>query len=420
MMQQNLDLNIKIEDNLFSLDFEKEGGIHLDENNNIIRDKGVVKDCYVCVRPGNKFNVPKVVVDKDGCRYIANNYGHGGIGWSTLWGSVNKSINMLEEKGVNLKEKKIAVLGGGCMGCATVLMLLEKGVDPKNIEIICEDTVNIASNRSGAMLSSASMLETLEPNIKKLFDDIQIDSFLMWEQIHKGKRLKKLQEAILDVKAYFGAEDEWGTIHTDSGLDVFVEKGLMPKPELVYVKFGDKYNKMNKYDCYYFNTYKLMKAFYDIIENDNKIRITKKRIESFSEINSSFNVVFNCTGLGNQTHFKKDPDIHPIGGHIITLKNQEIHKFNYVLYSHYICQEDVGKYNYTNAPLFYFMLKTDGSSYGGLLGGSLMGNYAGGDSLIDEKEFKGVMRRTLEIFGNKTHLEKVKTPSKNISMTAKF
>lgn len=88
--------NIPIEDQLTRLDFSQ--GIYLDENDNIVRNKGVIYDCYLCVRPGNKINVPKV--NRKLIKHnrqskeitIVNNYGHGGIGWSLVWGSVLKSI----------------------------------------------------------------------------------------------------------------------------------------------------------------------------------------------------------------------------------------------------------------------------------------------------------------------------------------
>jgi hypothetical protein len=398
------DKNIPVEDNLIPLDFSS--GIHLDSNGNIERDKGAVKDCYVCIRPGNKKNVPKVLVEKIGNKIISSNYGHGGIGWSTGWGSVMKAIEFLEEelkshKNYNhtLLESKIAIIGAGCNGCKTALLLIEKGVSPENIEIFSDDLEWTTSHRSGAILSTASVLEEIRPELKKIYDDINVNSFTTWDDIEKGKRFPKLQKGIQKVKAYFGAEKDYGTIVTDSGLDILCEKGLIPQPELVYVKFKNQLNLMKKYDSFYFNTYKLMKGFYDILFNDFKIKLTRKKLNSFNEIPDEYKLVFNCSGLSNSKDLRQDEDIYPIGGHIVTLRNQEIKKFNYVIYSHYIAKEDIGKYNYSNAPLFYLMLKTDDESFSGLLGGSLMDNYSGGDQKIDEKEYQEILKRTLEIFG---------------------
>jgi hypothetical protein len=391
--------NIKIEEDLFPLNFKE--GIHF-EDGILQKNKGIISDSYVCVRPSNKRNVPKVSVENLSDRLLVNNYGHGGIGWSTLWGSVQKSIELLETKVTNeelSKGKRIVVIGAGCVGCATVLSLIEKGIKPENIEIFTKQMGDTTSHRSGAILSTASILDGIDPALEEMFDDININTFTTWDLIEKGEKFTKLQDGIQKVKAYFGAEKEWGTIETVSGLDVFVENKLIPPPELVKVKFGNRLNLMRKYDCFYFNPYKLMKAFYDYILQDYKIKINFAEIKCFDEIDKSFDVIFNCTGVSNGTSLKYDSDIVPLAGHIITLKHQDIGKFNYVMYSHYIHEEDIGKYTYETASLFYLMLKTDDKSYTGLLGGSFVPNYYGGDNEIDQREYKGILKRTLEIFG---------------------
>jgi hypothetical protein len=94
--------NIKIEKNLLSIDFSK--GVYFDENNNIKRNTGLIGDCYVCIRPGNLTNVPKINTKKKFLSklnpkretIISSNYGHGGIGWSLMWGSCQTSIEFSE------------------------------------------------------------------------------------------------------------------------------------------------------------------------------------------------------------------------------------------------------------------------------------------------------------------------------------
>lgn len=298
-------------------------------------------------------------------------------------------------------KSKIAIIGSGANGLATALMLVEKGINPNLITIFSSNIDDTTSHRSGAILSTASVLEKIDPELEKIYDEINLETFKVWQNIHQGKIFKKLQNGIKKVKAYFGAEKEWGTIETDSGLDIFVKNGLIPPPELVQIKFGERLNLMRRYDSYYFNTYRLMRGLFDYVSNDFKIKIVKREIQDYDELinNETFDYIFNCAGLSNQKKFNFDKDILPIGGHIITLKHQNIHEFDYVIYSHYIHKEDIGKYNYTNAPLFYLMLKTDDNNFSGLLGGSLLNNYEGGDQKKDEGEFKEILRRTLEIFG---------------------
>lgn len=179
---------------------------------------------------------------------------------------------------------------------------------------------------------------------------------------------------------------------------MFVKEKLIPEPELVKVKFGDRLNLMRKYDSFYFNTFKLMRGLNDYIRNDFKIKMIQKEVKDYEEL-KEFDYIFNCTGIANRDLLNKDKHIVPIAGHIVTIKGQKIYDFDYIIYTHYIHKEDVGKYNYHNAPLFYYMLKTDDKNYTGIFGGSLIDNYSGGDNEKDEVEYKGVLRRAYEIFG---------------------
>ncbi len=279
-------------------------------------------------------------------------------------------------------------------------MLVHEGIDPTKITIFTKNDSDTTSHRSGAILSTASVLERIDPELEKIYNEVNIETFKFWEKIHQGKIFQKLRFSIKKVKAYFGAEKEYGCIETDSGLDIFVNHGLIPKPELVRMRFGSTENLMRKYDSYYFNTYRLMKNMNEYVREDFGIPVVLREINDFETLaEEGFEYIFNCTGVQNLTKFNYDSDILPIGGHIITLKNQKISDFDYVIYSHYIHKEDVGKYTHTNAPLFYLMLKTDDKTYSGLLGGSLLNNYEGGDKEKDEFEYKQILRRTLEIFG---------------------
>lgn len=239
--------------------------------------------------------------------------------------------------------------------------------------------------------------------MEKIWDQINIDTFKFWQLVHEGEVFPKLQEGIRKVKAYFGAEREWGTIQTDSGLDRFVEANLIPEPELVKVKFNDKFNLMRKYDSFYFNTFKLMRALNEYIRKDFNIKIIKKEVRNFEEISPNSDYIFNCSGLANRNTFNADKDIVPIAGHIVTIKGQKIYDYDYIIYSHYIHKEDIGKYTYESAPLFYFMLKTDDKNFTGIFGGSLIDNYTGGEKEKDECEYKGVLRRAMEIYGQNDH-----------------
>ena len=55
--------SLKTDLNTIELNRPNLNDIHYDQNNNIIRNKGSIYDCRVCVRPGNLTNMPKVYVE---------------------------------------------------------------------------------------------------------------------------------------------------------------------------------------------------------------------------------------------------------------------------------------------------------------------------------------------------------------------
>ena len=168
--------DIPVEENLCNLKLDqftlKDGKIETNQ--------GVIKDCYVCIRPANLKNVPKIKAKFHKKRIVSDNYGHGGSGWSLVWGSVIKSIefveSLLEDKS-DLKNHKIAILGSGVMGCATILKLIDKGVEPQNIQIFTKQMGDTTSHRSGAFLSTASILDKIDPDLEKLYVDININTY---------------------------------------------------------------------------------------------------------------------------------------------------------------------------------------------------------------------------------------------------
>ena len=91
--------------------------------------------------------------------------------------------------------------------------------------------------------------------------------------------------------------------------------------------------------------------------------------------------IFNCSGFGSR-NLKSDNDVLPVLGHVIHLI-----KLNYYIYTHYITQNDIGKYNHDNSPLLYFMPKTDNKSITGIIGGSYITNSEGKDNELNKKEY---------------------------------
>ena len=210
--------------------------IHYDKNN-IVRNKGNIYDCRACVRPGNLTKIPKVYVDKSNVdamnntnslnsKFIYHNYGHSSIGWSSLFGSVNKAMdlfklnnnsnsNNLENNKQNNsypnpysvpKDEKIVIIGAGCVGLYTALSLLNYGYT--NIEIIAEKVDNLASYNSGALYYTG--LENVTTNLKNYAEEIFLESYNICKQIIEGKHF--INEGISEIDGYYGDEDKHGAV----------------------------------------------------------------------------------------------------------------------------------------------------------------------------------------------------------------
>src|SRR5271154_2014284 len=80
-----------------------------------------ISEQIVCTRPmrDGKFNIS---LEKQSGKMIVNCYGHGGSGWTTLFGSVNKAIQLFQNTHPN-KNIPIRIIGAGCMGLTTAIEL---------------------------------------------------------------------------------------------------------------------------------------------------------------------------------------------------------------------------------------------------------------------------------------------------------
>jgi len=79
----------------------------------------------VCTRPVREgsFNIS---LETRETKKIIHCYGHGGSGWTTLFGSVAKAIKLFEDDKHNTKGK-VRVIGAGCMGLCVAAELALKG-----------------------------------------------------------------------------------------------------------------------------------------------------------------------------------------------------------------------------------------------------------------------------------------------------
>jgi len=83
------------------------------QSGEILHRNGNVKRTYVCLRP-KRTSLPRIETESLGNKLIVHNFGHGGSGWTLLFGTVQRSLQLFAgAASVNLlpHDTKITVIG---------------------------------------------------------------------------------------------------------------------------------------------------------------------------------------------------------------------------------------------------------------------------------------------------------------------
>ena len=356
-----------------------------------VEASGDIDRKVVCLRPMRK-GLPEISAQSIGEQVRVHLYGHGGSGWTLLWGSVNRAMALFEEKAREHKfnsEVPITVVGAGCMGKASALALYNAGY--RNIRIVAEQDNSIASlNSTGylAMVSLATETKEEEAQAKEL----AIQTLEGYKQIENGTHpIVNEGVRLIDVFSGLGKEGETGPLETYTGIEPYAEAGLLQKPVDGVVEFSTGVHyPMRKFQTYFMDTLVLMDAFDRELKAKN-IPVVHKTVGSLDDIKSY--VVFNCSGLGARK-LNHDNAVYPNMGLLLELKDQPIDKLNYIIYT---------RYQPPGAPLrqtprdkadIYFMPRS-----GGLLGATFVENNDGSDTTLNEKLFSKILRENRSFFG---------------------
>lgn len=336
-----------------------------------------IKEKITCIR-AHRERIFYVSVQLHNNKLICHNYGHGGAGWTFLFGSVNESIRQFEAQlklHPHFANKPITIIGAGCYGLLTAITLARKGY---SVNIVAADTDNIPSNKAAGFFfprprKSSTLQETAT------FLSTGIESYRTYLTIINGTHPFISQGPKL-LPGYFG-------IDIDPGLAPYIEHGLIDAPKQVTIDFGNgKIYQAMEYKTLFINSGAIMQELYRNIQ-DLGIIIEKKHITSFDEIEHS--VIFNCAGLGakNLTHDKK---IIPVQGHLITLKDQpDMHALQYMINMKVTMTNSDGK---KRDELIYYAPKESG-----ILGVTFI---RGQDSLTaNSHEFDRLLLRCHDYFG---------------------
>jgi hypothetical protein len=268
-----------------------------------------IQEKIICIR-GHRERLFNTGSQEIGNKVIFHNYGQGGAGWTFLFSCVHESIRQFENYSVLNPSKKlepIIIIGAGCYGLLTAIILARKGY---TVKIIAKELQNVSSDKAAGFFFPRPR-KVSNAQEKEIFYARGIESLKTYLEIIQGAHPFINKGAYL-LPAYYAPE-------IDPELDLYISKGLLQPPQKVIIDFGNekKYSAM-EYQSIFINSAQLMHELRENIAQHN-IEIVQQEINSFDEVDAS--VIFNCTGWGAKqlTH---DTRLVPVQGHLIILKNQ--------------------------------------------------------------------------------------------------
>lgn len=334
----------------------------------------------VCERPLRKEKI-NISISYDEGKTIVNNYGHGGSGYTTLFGTVHKALQLFEETHP-IKDEPIMVVGSGVVGLATAIELKRAGYNVKGIQT--KERYDIASYKAGGILALSSV--SLEPSI----NEMALEHFLMIKKIMEGSHPYLSPACFNHIDTYTNCQE--------SGLEYLVSSGLIPEPEEVTLKFGSiERTGFKKYQSILIHVSQMMQEL--------SREVDRLEIPLFIEEACCFgcvdaNTIFNCSGLGSQI-LNEDDKMVSVRGHLIALnENAGTSHLNYCIFG-----EFQGKY-------FYMIPKTvsvsldfpEGRRCYGVLGGTFIPKAADlskeDQETLDQTSFEEVLKTNQAFFGS--------------------
>lgn len=332
----------------------------------------------LCTRPmrEGRFNIS---LEHAHDKTIVNCYGHGGSGWTTLFGSVNKALSLYIESNPD-KSVPIRIIGSGCMGLTAAVELKRRGYAVKGI--VTKSLYDIASWKAGGYFALLSIKTS--PDEQENLIDIGLDTFHTFQQIEQGMHPYLTKSCVRYLPLYCSQE-------TQPGIEDLELRGLIPSRDRVTLDFGNgvKHENFLRYMSYYMDTSALMHQLTAEVRRLG-IEIDIKEIRSFDEIDEQ--ILFNCSGLGAK-ELNRDDLLIPVRGHLIMLN--EFSGGGHMDYLIYSKVEQDGKEEY-----IYLFPKTSYASGNatkgcrGVLGGTFIV-----DTIDDENEFQRMLERNRRFFG---------------------
>lgn len=343
----------------------------------------------VCTRPmrEGRFNIS--VERGSSKKLIVNCLGHGGAGWTTLFGSVDLALQLFESEKPN-KDTPIRVIGSGCMGLTSAIELARRGY--RVAGITTKSLYDITSWSASGYFAFVSV--KTNPEEQENLNQLGEKTYLTYLQIDKGEHPYISREAVHNMPVY-------ASKGTETGLEDLEKKGIIQPREYVTLDFGNGvvHTGYIRFMTYFMNTTLLMRQLTSEVKRLG-IPIEMGEIKTFEDVKEE--IIFNCSGLGGR-ELNHDTQIIPVRGHLLILNEKAgIEHMNYMIYT---AVEQEGKEEY-----IYMFPKNvavtpdtpEGTSCKGVLGGTFIpyvDRFTHEEQIeLDRKEFKKLYERNSSFF----------------------
>lgn len=332
-----------------------------------------IKQKMSCIRP-HRERIFNVSMEQKDDKTIFHNYGHGGAGWTFLFGCVQESLRQFKEAIAHhphLHNQPICVIGAGCYGLLTAVLLAREGY---TVRIVAKEIDDLPSYKAAGFFFPRWRKSSSDQE-KELFLARGIESYEQYLRIAHNTH-PFIKKGARVMPAYFG-------LNIDPGFDPYVQRNLLPPARQVIIDFGNrKQYQANEYQIIFMDTRTLMQ---ELKRNATELRIQLIQKEIGSWVECDEPIIFNCSGWGAKqlTH---DPRLIPVQGHLISLQHQP--ELNYLLNVKVVMQTPRGPRD----ELIYFAPKDEG-----ILGITFLRNQA--DIHANQHEFDRLLQRARDFFG---------------------
>lgn len=347
-----------------------------------------------CVRPMREgtFNISTQDI---GEKFVVHCYGHGGCGWTTFMGSVERAIELFQQRYPSPSSAPaISVVGSGCMGLCSAIELTRKGYHVS--KITTKELYDIPSWNAAGYFALVSV--KISPEEEATVNKVNFSTFRSYQMVERGEHPYLSSSSVRFLPVYCSQD-------THAGVEELEEQGNIPPKEVVDIDFGNGVVHRNfaKFKTYFFDVTSLMQ---DLHKETNRLGIPleMKKIESFNDVEEE--VIFNCTGLGGGD-LANDLKMIPVRGHLIML-GEEAGKghMDYMIYTK-VEQDGKEEYVYLFPRTFFLSSQNpQGTVSYGVMGGTFLQNAdkLPADELaqLDKREFKRLLDRNAVFFYGKS------------------